>query len=67
MARRLLKAGKAAVYRLYPFTIIYSSEVNQTPTPIGLKLAPGSKTTGIALVQNDRVIFGVGRTNSSLI
>jgi 5-methylcytosine-specific restriction endonuclease McrA len=62
-ARRLLKAGKAAVYRLYPFTIIYKQEVNQTPTPIALKLDPGSKTTGIALIQNDKVIWAAELTH----
>lgn len=56
-ARRLLKAGKVAVYRLYPFTIIHKQEVKQTPTPIEIKLDPGSKTTGIALVQADKVIW----------
>jgi 5-methylcytosine-specific restriction endonuclease McrA len=78
-ARRLLKAGKAAVYRLYPFTIIYKQEVNQTPTPTVLKLDPGSKTTGIALIllgsfawtgnpsaktpQNDKVIWAAELTH----
>jgi 5-methylcytosine-specific restriction endonuclease McrA len=62
-ARRLLKAGKAAVYRLYPFTIIYKQEVNQTPTPIALKLDPGSKTTGIALIQNDKVVWAAELTH----
>jgi 5-methylcytosine-specific restriction endonuclease McrA len=62
-ARRLLKAGKAAVYRLYPFTIIYKQEVNQTPTPIEIKLDPGSKVTGIALVQNDQVIWAAELTH----
>lgn len=62
-ARRLLKAGKAAVYRLYPFTIIYKHEVGQTPTPIAIKLDPGSKTTGIALVQADRVIWATELTH----
>jgi RRXRR protein len=62
-ARRLLKAGEAAVYRLYPFTIIYKQEVNQTPTPIALKLDPGSKTTGIALIQNDKVVWAAELTH----
>lgn len=56
-ARRLLKIGLADVHRLYPFTIIYKREVKQTPTPITIKLDPGSKVTGIALVQQDRVIW----------
>jgi 5-methylcytosine-specific restriction endonuclease McrA len=62
-ARRLLKAGKAAVYRLYPFTIIYKQEVKQTPMPVELKLDPGSKTTGIVLVQNDNVIWAAELTH----
>lgn len=62
-ARRLLKAGKAAVYRLYPFTIIHKQKVEQTPIPISIKLDPGSKTTGIALVQADRVIWAAELTH----
>jgi 5-methylcytosine-specific restriction endonuclease McrA len=62
-ARRLLKAGKAAVFRMYPFTIILKSEANQTPTPIVLKLDPGSKTTGIALLLNDKVIWAAELTH----
>lgn len=56
-ARHLLNAGKAAVFRQYPFTIILKEEVNATPEPIKLKLDPGSKTTGIALKQGNRIIF----------
>jgi 5-methylcytosine-specific restriction endonuclease McrA len=62
-ARRLLKAGKAAVYCLYPFTIIYKQEVKQTSTPVTIKLDPGSKVTGIALVQNDKVIWAAELTH----
>jgi 5-methylcytosine-specific restriction endonuclease McrA len=53
-ARLLLKRGKAAVYRRYPFTIILASGVEQpTLHPLRIKVDPGSRTTGIALV-NDR-------------
>jgi len=50
------------VYRRYPFTIILKEtapdiEPDIEPEPIQLKLDPGSKTTGIALVQNGKVIF----------
>lgn len=62
-ARRLLNAGKAAVYRMYPFTIILKSEVNQTPNSIVVKLDPGSKTTGIALLQNDKVVWAAELTH----
>jgi 5-methylcytosine-specific restriction endonuclease McrA len=57
-ARLLLNQQKAAVYRRYPFTIILKKSFPYTPTQqIELKLDPGSKTTGIALVQNDKVIW----------
>ena len=80
-ARQLLKKGKAAVYRRYPFTIILKREIvdadNQPrgaiarrktseapvvgfhPTTaqrlprLRLKIDPGSKTTGLAIVNDD--------------
>lgn len=63
IARSLLKAEKAAVFRRFPFTIILKKEVTATPEPIELKLDPGSKTTGIALVQGDQVLFGAELTH----
>jgi len=52
-ARLLLKQGKAAVYRRYPFTIILARAVEQPVLhPLRVKLDPGSKTTGIALVND---------------
>lgn len=64
MARSLLNAGKAAVFRQYPFTIILKKEVEAKPEYITLKLDPGSKTTGIALLQGNKVIFGAELTHS---
>jgi 5-methylcytosine-specific restriction endonuclease McrA len=58
IARKLLNAGKAAVFRWYPFTIILKKEVEANPEPLELKLDPGSKVTGIALKQGDKIIFG---------
>jgi len=50
-ARLLLKQGKAAVHRRYPFTIILKRVVEQpTLHPLRVKIDPGSHTTGIALV-----------------
>ena len=52
-ARLLLKEGKAAVWRRYPFTIILSQAIsNPRLAPLRLKLDPGSKTTGLALVND---------------
>ncbi|MBK1694703.1 HNH endonuclease [Chromatium weissei] len=59
-ARELLKDGKAAVLRQYPFTIILKRTIpDANPELCQLKIDPGSKTTGIALVQGKRVIIGV--------
>lgn len=60
-ARTLLSRGKAAVYRRYPFTIILQQEVQEpTPQPLRLKLDPGSKTTGLAIVNDatGEVVWG---------
>jgi hypothetical protein len=53
-ARLLLKKGKAAVFRRYPFTIILKREVSDSDTPdLRLKIDPGSKTTGVAIVNQE--------------
>lgn len=52
-ARLLLKQGKAAVFRRYPFSIILKREVEQPDLhPLHIKVDPGSNVTGIALVNN---------------
>ncbi len=63
VARRLLNAGKAAVLRRFPFTIILKKEVDATPEPIEIKIDPGSKTTGFALRQGNKVLFGAELTH----
>jgi 5-methylcytosine-specific restriction endonuclease McrA len=53
-ARRLLTAGKAAVFRRFPFTIILTRALTDAqPDALRLKIDPGSKITGLAIV-NDR-------------
>lgn len=49
-ARQLLRDGKAAVYRRFPFTIILKERSGGETQPVSVKLDPGSKTTGIALI-----------------
>jgi len=51
-ARKLLAEGKAAVWRRFPFTIILKDQQQGEAAPLRLKLDPGSKTTGIALVDD---------------
>ena len=50
-ARLLLSTGKAAVLKYCPFTIILKEAI-ETPKrePLRIKLDPGSRTTGIALL-----------------
>ncbi|MBW4569887.1 MAG: HNH endonuclease [Tolypothrix carrinoi HA7290-LM1] len=63
-ARRLLNLQQAAVYRRYPFTIILKYAVpDRTIQPCKLKIDPGSKTTGLAIVQDDKVIWGAELTH----
>lgn len=53
-ARLLLKQGRAAVWRRYPFTLILKCVVPaKVPQPLRLKIDPGSKTTGLALVNDE--------------
>lgn len=49
-ARLLLERGKAAVFRIYPFTIILKEREDGETQPVEFKVDPGSKTTGIAVV-----------------
>ena len=52
-ARKLLSSGKAAVYRRFPFVLILKHQVSEPhPQPLRLKFDPGSKTTGLAVLNN---------------
>lgn len=66
-ARDLLNSGKAAIYRRFPFTIILKEREGGNAQPIALKIDPGSKTTGLALVADfkygKRVIWGAELTH----
>src|SRR5579859_1258796 len=65
-ARLLLKEGKVAVYRSYPFTMILKKPVEApTPAPLRLKIDPGARTTGLALVDdgNGEVVWAAELTH----
>ncbi len=65
-ARLLLKEGKAAVYRRYPFTIRLKVEGTEPVLgPLRMKLDPGSRTTGIAIVNDasGEVVFAAELTH----
>jgi 5-methylcytosine-specific restriction endonuclease McrA len=57
LARKLLKVGKAKVFRLYPFTILLKKEVTEDPQPVTLKIDPGSKVTGLAILLDSSLIW----------
>jgi len=64
-ARLLLSGGKAAVLRRYPFTIILKGRLERETEPLRLKIDPGSKETGIALVSEvtKKVLFALVLTH----
>jgi 5-methylcytosine-specific restriction endonuclease McrA len=52
-ARILLSQGSAAVFKRFPFTIVLKCAVEAPKTqPLRVKIDPGSKTTGLALVND---------------
>ncbi|MBK1655791.1 RNA-guided endonuclease IscB [Allochromatium vinosum] len=50
-ARLLLERGRAVVVRLAPFTIRLKDRIGGALQPLRLKLDPGSRVTGLALVR----------------
>jgi 5-methylcytosine-specific restriction endonuclease McrA len=50
-ARELLRKGKAVVHKLYPFTIRLKDKTGGTTEPLRLKIDPGSKVTGLAIIR----------------
>lgn len=57
-ARELLREGRARVHRMVPFTIrlVDRSRADSVLQPLRLKLDPGSKTTGLALVREKETV-----------
>ena len=69
-ARNMLESGKAAIFRRFPFTLILKAELENISQPLTLKLDPGSKTTGLALVLEGKTglqcIWGAELTHRGL-
>ena len=58
VARRLLNSGRAAVWRSLPFTLILKKAVEKAvKTTLTLKIDPGPKFTGMALLVGNKVIW----------
>lgn len=58
-ARQLQRDGKSTVFRVKPFTIILKNRMaaESVTHEHRLKLDPGSKCTGIAILQGDKVVW----------
>ena len=57
-ARKLLDQGKASVFKRYPFTIILKEEKsNYVNNNYQLKLDPGSRITGLAILSGNNLIW----------
>lgn len=61
-ARKLLHARNAAIFRQFPFTIILKGRMatKSATHPHTLKLDPGSKTTGLAIVNQRQQVVWAG-------
>lgn len=58
-ARGMLSRGEAAVFRRYPFTIILKRESKEKVEPsLQIKIDPGSRVTGLAVLDGNKVIWG---------
>ncbi len=59
VARKLLKQGKAAIYKRFPFTIILKKSVDESEikTTYRLKIDYGSRHTGLAIVRGEEVLW----------
>jgi hypothetical protein len=65
-ARLLLTQGKAAVFKRYPFIIILNVTIEQPKVvPLRIKIDPGSKTTGLAILNeaSGEVVFAAELTH----
>lgn len=64
-ASKLLASGRARVHRLQPFVIrlVDRTQADCALQPLRLKLDPGSKTTGVALVSDLELVDTSGKTH----
>ena len=55
-ARKLLKLGKARIYRYNPFTIQLFYATGETTQPINVGIDTGAKMIGVAITSEDKVL-----------
>ncbi len=56
-ARQLLKSGNAVIYKKYPFTIRLKHQVQSNTKQYRLKIDYGSRYTGLAILQDNKVTW----------
>jgi 5-methylcytosine-specific restriction endonuclease McrA len=63
-ARRLLKEKQAALYRKFPFTLILKESRPDLITPnLKIKIDPGSRVTGFAILNGAQVVWAAELTH----
>jgi 5-methylcytosine-specific restriction endonuclease McrA len=62
-ARKLLAQSKAAIFRQFPFTIILKEESTESIQPLEIKIDPGSKVTGLAILCGSKLIWAAELTH----
>jgi 5-methylcytosine-specific restriction endonuclease McrA len=64
LARQFLKQQKAAIYRKFPFTLILKESRPDAPVAdLQVKIDPGSKITGLAILNGAKVIWAAELTH----
>ncbi|MEB3829008.1 RRXRR domain-containing protein, partial [Phormidium sp. CCY1219] len=51
------------MYRRFPFTIVLKKAVEETPHPCRVKIDPGSKVTGLAILKDLQVLWAAELTH----
>jgi 5-methylcytosine-specific restriction endonuclease McrA len=62
-ARKLLAQSKAAIFRKFPFTIILKEQSTLEVQPLEIKIDPGSKCTGLAILCGSKLIWAAELTH----
>ena len=62
-ARKLLAQSKAAIFHQFPFTIILKEESTESIQPLEIKIDPGSKCTGLAILSGSKLIWAAELTH----
>jgi RRXRR protein len=62
-ARKLLAQSKAAIFHQFPFTIILKEESTELIQPLEIKIDPGSKCTGLAILSGSKLIWAAELTH----